>query len=98
MKHLKKHKLNLYKKFLEDPKKSERRRKFFAAFFPAFIVFLIVGISAASLKYREISLENQIAAGRETLTSEEIRSKAAAVREYKSGAAILKNETDRIAL
>lgn len=98
MKHLKKHKLNLYKKFLEDPKKSERRRKFFAAFFPAFMVLLIVGVSAASLKYREISLENQIAAGRETLTSEEIRSKAAAAREYKSGAAILKNETDRIAL
>lgn len=98
MKHLKKHKLNLYKKFLEDPKKSERRRKFFAAFFPAFMVFLIVGVSAASLKYREISLENQIAAGRETVTSDEIRSKAAAAREYRKGAAVLKKETDRIAL
>lgn len=98
MKHLKKHKLNLYKKFLEDPKKKERRRKFSAAFFPAFIAFLLVGLSAAALKYKEISLENRIAAEREILASEEMQTKAAAARKYVAGAAILKKETERITL
>lgn len=98
MRSLKKHKLNLYKKFLEDPKKTKRRRKLAAAFFPAFTAFLLVTVSVLSLKYTERSLEDRISAMREVLLSEEIQTKAAAVSEYNSGAAVLKKETDRIAL
>lgn len=96
MKSLKRHELNFYKKYLEDPKKKRRRREFAAAFFPALVIALLIIGSALSLEYRERSLTNQIALQR--AAAEERREAARAAEEYSAGANILRAETNRVSL
>ncbi|MGN1100790.1 MAG: hypothetical protein ACI4RG_01265 [Huintestinicola sp.] len=96
MKMLKRHELNLYLKYREDPKKKRRRREFASAFFPAVIIVLLIIFSAVSLKIQERSLTEQIALQR--AAAEERRDTAAAASGYISAANIFHAETDRISL
>lgn len=96
MRALKRHELNLYIKYLEDPKKKRRRREFAAAFFPALGIALLILGSALSLKIQERSLTEQIALQR--AAAEERRDTARAASEYASGANILQAETNRVSL
>ena len=98
MRSLKRHELNFYIKYLEDPKKKRRRKEFAAAFFPALGIALLIIGSVISLKYQESSLLEQIAAQREITSSLERISAARAAEEYTSGANILRTETDRVSL
>lgn len=96
MKALKRHELNFYTKYLEDPKKKRRRREFAAAFFPALIIALLIAGSALSLAYQERSLTSQIALQR--AAAEEKRDRAAAASRYEKSGDIFRAETDRVAL
>lgn len=96
MKALKRHELNFYTKYLEDPKKSRRRREFAAAFFPALTAALLIAGSALSLAFQERSLTTQIAF--ERAAAEEKRDRANAAAQYEKGADIFSAETERISL
>lgn len=96
MRSLKRHELNLYKQYLEDPKKKRRRREFSAAFFPALGIALMIIGSALSLKIQEMSLTRQIALQRAAV--EERRDEANEAAEYALGANIFRTETDRVSL
>lgn len=98
MKALKRHQLNFYDKYLENPEKKRRQREFASAFYPVFIAAAIVLCAVLSLMYHEAVISAEFAAQREIISSGDMRAEAELAVQYSEGENIFSEETDRIAL